>query len=107
MSQAPKEEKPKTQPEQAQQQKAKKNKAQQAQGNKGAQKQQQGAELKKELRTYKVSVEKTVINEGDKKEEGFTFSVSHQQYLDYIIPLLKDIQGKKEQEKQKEEQGAK
>jgi RNA recognition motif-containing protein len=84
---------------QQQQQQGQGKKKGQQQQNKQQQQQQQQAEAKKnELRSYKVSVEKTVLQEGDKKEEGFTFSVNHQQYLDYIIPLLKDIQSKKEQE---------
>jgi RNA recognition motif-containing protein len=104
----PKAEEPKaeTQPQQQQQQqgKGKKGKGkqqQQQQQGKGAQNQPAVA---KEVRTYKVTVEKIIVSAGDtKQEEGFTFSVSHQQYLDHIIPLLKDIQAQKEKEKEKTE----
>jgi len=87
-----------TQNQNQQQQGKGKKKQQQQQQQQQPQKGQQQQQQPTELRTYKVSVEKTVINEGDKKEEGFTFSVNHQQYLDYIIPLLKDISSKKEQQ---------
>jgi RNA recognition motif-containing protein len=100
--QQPKEQ-PQNQNQQNPNQKGKK-KGQQNQQNQQNKGKNQKPEPVKEVRTYRVSVEKTVINAGDQKEEGFTFPISHQQYLDYIIPLLKDIQTQKEKEKEKDKE---
>jgi len=83
-------------PQQQQQQQQGKGK-----GKKGnAKAQNQAPNQAKEIRTYRVTVEKTTTTGADtKQEEGFTFSISHQQYLDYVIPLLRSIQAQKEKEK--------
>jgi len=101
--QQPKEQ-PQNQNQQNPNQKGGKKKGQQNQQNQQNKGKNQKPEPVKEVRTYRVSVEKTVINAGDQKEEGFTFPISHQQYLDYIIPLLKDIQTQKEKEKEKDKE---
>jgi len=44
---------------------------------------------------YRVSVEKVGSTD---KDAGFSLTVSHQQYLDYILPLIKDLQAQKEKE---------
>jgi len=103
----------KAQPAKQQQQQPQQSQQQQQQGKKGAKgKNQQTGKgqsqsAPKEVKTFKVSVEKTTTtNNNEVREEGFSFQVSHQQYLDYIIPLLKEIQQEKEKENKAKNEGS-
>jgi len=97
----PQEEEKPTQP----QQKEAQQKEQQAQGKQGKKgKNKQGKNGQQQAPTevrYKLNVEKTIIHSSDPTKpetQNYAVSVSHQQYLDYIIPLLKEIQVQKEKD---------
>ena len=49
--------------------------------------------MEKESQKFKITVKREEL--GLRGENIFTFSINNQQYLDYIIPLLKDIQQRK------------